>query len=86
MKGKHNEIIYPVTVEEMGVQLKRLCDSYRGGNINFIQFETDLKDLMYKRNRLFCAAVTRRWIGKKRVDIINMTVGPIQYMIREVIR
>ncbi len=65
----------------MGVQLKRLCDNYRSGNINFIQFEADLRDLMYRRNRLFCSAVTQRWIGKKRVDIINMTVGSVQSLI-----
>jgi hypothetical protein len=83
MGKKLNEFIYPVTVEEMGNQLKKLCDSYRAGNLNFIEFEADLRNLMYKRNRLFCSAVTQRWIGKKRVDIVNMTVGPVQRLIEE---
>lgn len=80
--GKNcDDFIYPVTVEEMGAQIKKLCDSYRGGRLNFIQFEADLRDLMYKRNRLFCSAITQRWIGKKRVDIVNMIVGSVQSII-----
>ncbi len=81
MTKKLDEFIYPVTVEEMGAQLKKICDGYRSGKINFIQFEADLRNLMYKRNLLFCSAVTLRWIGKKRVDIVNMTVGPVQSLI-----
>lgn len=63
MTKKFDEFIYPVTVEEMGAQLKKICDCYRSGKINFIQFESDLRNLMYKRNLLFCASVTQRWIG-----------------------
>ncbi|HEY5588481.1 MAG TPA: hypothetical protein VIK86_05940 [Candidatus Paceibacterota bacterium] len=82
--SKLDAFIYPVTVEEMGAQLKKLCDGYRSGKINLIQFEADLRTLMYKRNQLFCSAVTQRWIGKKRVDIVNMIVGPIQCMIENI--
>lgn len=84
MGKKTDDFIYPVTVEEMSILIKKLCDGYRCGTLNLIQFEADLRNLMYKRNRLFCSAITKRWIGKKRVDIVNMIVGPVQYFIEEV--
>lgn len=83
MGKKIAEFIYPVTVEEMGTLIKKLCDGYRSGELSFIQFEADLRNLMYKRNRLFCSAITQRWIGKKRIDIVNMIVGPVQSLIEE---
>jgi len=84
MGKKTDEFIYPVTVEEMGTLIKKLCDGYRSGKLNLIQFEADLRNLMCKRNRLFCSAITQRWIGKKRIDIVNMIVGPVQSLIEEV--
>lgn len=56
MSKKLDEFIYPVTVEGMGDHLKKLWEDYRGGKNNFIQIEADLRNLMYKRTRLFCSA------------------------------
>jgi hypothetical protein len=78
LKHKSNGFIYPLSVEEMAKVLKTICDNYHDGSINYIQFEADLRNLMYKRNHLFVSAITKRWIGIKRIQLIYMVLGQIQ--------
>jgi hypothetical protein len=77
--GKKPYILYPVTIERMACVIKELCDEYIAGGITTIEFEASLRDLLYKRNRLFINANTIRWIGKKRMELIASILGQLQY-------
>lgn len=68
----------PTTVEGMGKELKKLCDDYSADKLNTIQLEADLNYLKAKRQDLFLAALTVRWVGKKRLKLIKSVLGTIQ--------
>lgn len=68
----------PVTVDGMGEQLKSIADNYISENLSFAQAYADLQFLQSKRQDLFLAALTIRWVGKKRLKLIQSIVGDIQ--------
>ncbi len=80
MTKKTDPFIYPVSVEETALVLKNLCNEYRRGDITIIHLEQSLRDLRYKRNRLFTSALTKRWVGQKRMELILTLIGPSQLM------
>lgn len=78
MTKKKDPFIFPVSVEETALVLKCLCDDYRSGNLNRMEFEQSLRDIHFMRNKLFISALTKRWIGQKRVELILTLIGPLQ--------
>jgi uncharacterized protein (TIGR04540 family) len=71
----------PTTVEGMGSELKKLCDDYTSDKINTIQLEAGLKYLKDKRQDLFLSALVIRFLGKKRIKLIQSVLGDIQIKI-----
>ncbi len=71
--------VYPTTVENMASILKQLCSLYLSEQLTIIQFEADILDLKNNCNSLFLSALSVRWIGKKRVRLINVFAGNLQY-------
>jgi len=71
--------VYPTTVEDMASILKQLCSLYLSEQLTIIQFESDILDLKNKFNALFLSALSVRWIGKKRVRLITVFAGNLQY-------
>lgn len=71
--------IYPTTVEDMANILKLLCTLYLSEQLNIIQFEAEILDLKNKFNALFLSALSVRWVGKKRVRLITVFAGNLQY-------
>jgi len=78
---KKDPFIYPVSVQETADVLKDLCEQYRSGRLNRLQFEQSLKDLRFMRNQLFASALTIRWVGRKRMELILSLIGPTQLII-----
>jgi hypothetical protein len=68
----------PTTVEEMGNQLKKIADGYTAETLTFGQAYADLQFLMAKSQDLFLAAMTIRWVGKKRLKLLQSITGDIQ--------
>ena len=68
----------PVTVEGMAKEIKDLCNKYLRDQIDTMQLEKDLNYLRQKRPDLFTAAITIRWIGKKRIKLVATVIDNLQ--------
>lgn len=68
----------PVTVEGMGEQLKRIADGYISSELSYAQAYSDLQFLIVKSQELFVSALTVRWVGKKRLKLLQSITGDIQ--------
>lgn len=69
---------YPVTIEGMANELKKVCDAYIINGCSFMELNANLKSLTNFRHDLFISALTERWIGKKRLKLITSIFGAIQ--------
>jgi hypothetical protein len=67
----------PVTVEDMGNQIKILADKYIKGDLSYPLILADLNFLKVKRNDLFVSALAVRWLGKKRLKLVQSILGDI---------
>ena len=75
---KVDSVKIPVTVEGMGEQFKNLADRYVGGEITYTQALADLNFLKSRRQDLFVSALTVRWVGKKRLKLLESIIGDVQ--------
>jgi len=57
----------PTTVETMAIEIKKILDDAAKHKITALIAFNDLQALKQKRPDLFIAALTDRWIGKKRI-------------------
>lgn len=68
----------PTTVEMMADLIKGIADNYIADKLNYSQAYADFQFLMSRRKDLFDAALTVRWVGKKRLKLIQSILGDIQ--------
>lgn len=74
----NKNVIIPVTVEGMSDEVKKVLDAYLKGEISLSITMADLEFLRSRRQDLFISALTTRWIGKKRLKLIQSVLGDIQ--------